>query len=74
MGNLFSDMSKFGIELDEDMEIFEEEKKKYDAFYVELTELKCFWPAEEYHQDYLEKNPHGYCHIGNDTFEKVRNY
>lgn len=54
--------------------IFEEEKKKYDAFYVELTELKCFWPAEEYHQDYLEKNPHGYCHIGNDTFEKVRNY
>ena len=28
MGGIFSDMSKFGIELDDDMEIFEEEKKK----------------------------------------------
>ncbi|MBR5337100.1 MAG: DUF2225 domain-containing protein [Lachnospiraceae bacterium] len=27
MGGLFSDMSKFGIELDDDLEIFEEEKK-----------------------------------------------
>ncbi len=22
-----------------------------------------FWPAEEYHQDYLDKNPNGYCHV-----------
>lgn len=22
-----------------------------------------FWPAEEYHQDYLTKNPGGYCHV-----------
>jgi methionine-S-sulfoxide reductase len=22
-----------------------------------------FWPAEEYHQDYLTQNPGGYCHV-----------
>ena len=30
---------------------------------VELGPLKNFYSAEEYHQDYLDKNPHGYCHI-----------
>lgn len=30
---------------------------------VELMPLKCYYPAEEYHQDYLDKNPSGYCHI-----------
>ncbi|MBD5553511.1 MAG: peptide-methionine (R)-S-oxide reductase MsrB [Desulfovibrio sp.] len=30
---------------------------------VELSPLKNFYPAEEYHQDYLKKNPGGYCHI-----------
>ena len=30
---------------------------------TEVTEAKEFWPAEEYHQDYLVKNPGGYtCH------------
>ena len=30
---------------------------------VELMPLECFFPAEEYHQKYLRKNPGGYCHI-----------
>ena len=30
---------------------------------VELLPLKNFFPAEEYHQKYLKKNPGGYCHI-----------
>lgn len=30
---------------------------------VEVEPLKNFYPAEEYHQDYLDKNPRGYCHI-----------
>ncbi len=42
----------------------EEMQKKYSApILVELEALKEFFDAEEYHQDYLKKNPGGYCHI-----------
>ena len=38
--------------------------KKYDQpILVEAEPLRQFFPAEEYHQKYLEKNPGGYCHI-----------
>lgn len=30
---------------------------------TEVTELDNFFAAEDYHQDYLDKNPKGYCHI-----------
>lgn len=30
---------------------------------VEVEALNNFFDAEEYHQDYLKKNPRGYCHI-----------
>jgi peptide methionine sulfoxide reductase MsrA len=33
---------------------------------VETEPLRNFFPAEEYHQKYLDKNPHGYCHIPAD--------
>ena len=40
------------------------EQKKYTApIVVENQPLQNFYPAEEYHQDYLLKNPNGYCHI-----------
>lgn len=32
-------------------------------FAIELMKLKNFFPAEEYHQNYLRKHPGGYCHI-----------
>lgn len=35
---------------------------------VECCPLEEFWPAEEYHQKYLDKNPTGYCHV---PFEKL---
>ena len=41
-----------------------DEKEKYDQpIVVEVEPLRHFYPAEDYHQDYLEKNPYGYCHI-----------
>lgn len=44
-----------------------EQQAKYDKPIVtEIMPLKCFYDAEEYHQDYLKKNPGGYCHINLD--------
>ena len=45
-------------------EVAAQEQKKYDEPIVtEIEPLRNFYLAEEYHQDYLEKNPNGYCHI-----------
>lgn len=33
------------------------------AIVTEVMMLQNFYPAESYHQKYLLKNPHGYCHI-----------
>lgn len=32
-------------------------------FVIEISLLQNYYSAEEYHQDYLDKNPSGYCHI-----------
>lgn len=52
--------------------IFAEEKKKYRQFAVELEPLQNFYPAEEYHQNYLDRNPGGYCHITKREFKAVK--
>ncbi len=31
---------------------------------TEIAPLKKYFPAETYHQDYLKKNPNGYCGLG----------
>ena len=33
----------------------------YGQIVTEMAALEKFWPAENYHQDYLVKNPNGYC-------------
>ena len=39
------------------------ERGRREKFVVEIGPLVNFFPAEEYHQNYLDKNPGGYCHI-----------
>ena len=38
---------------------------------VEVGPLVNFYPAELYHQDYLYKNPDGYCHVDPALFREV---
>ena len=33
----------------------------YGQIVTEIAALEKFWPAESYHQNYLVKNPNGYC-------------
>ncbi len=42
------------------------ERDRTEKFEVEIEPLARFYTAEEYHQDYLDKNPLGYCHISPD--------
>lgn len=39
---------------------------------VEFGPIQNFYPAEEYHQDYLYKNPNGYCHVDPSLFKEAR--
>lgn len=39
---------------------------------VEIKPLENFYSAEDYHQDYLDKNPGGYCHINPALFDMAR--
>lgn len=50
--------------------IAQEEKAKHKVFAVELEPLQNFFPAEEYHQNYLTKNPDGYCHISEGKIQQ----
>lgn len=50
--------------------VMAEEQKKYDdPIVTEVEPLQHYYLAEEYHQDYLEKNPNGYCHVSFDSLK-----
>lgn len=56
-------------------EVYEDIQKRYDSpFMVEKCRLECFFPAEDYHQDYLVKNPHGYCHLSFAELQFAKTY
>ena len=54
----------------EQKEIAEKVKQQLDAsgqfrrpIVTEITQAGPFWKAEDYHQDYIEKNPRRSCHV-----------
>lgn len=44
----------------------------FQPLVVEILPLKCFFPAEDSHQFFLDNNPNGYCHLNPGLFELVR--
>lgn len=48
------------------------ERRLGEQVAVECVPLDRFWPAEEYHQKYLDKHPGGYCHVPLEEIEWVR--
>jgi len=62
---------------DRDLDVIEKviwpfEKKAGRQTAIEVRVLTCFYKAEEYHQDYLNKNPGGYCHLSPEIFKLVK--
>lgn len=56
-------------------DVYDEIQKRYDSpLMVEKCRLRCFFPAEDYHQDYLVKNPSGYCHLSPAELQFAKTY
>ncbi len=57
-------------DLAEIYKVFEEQMSTTEGeIVVEVKALQNFYAAEDYHQDYLDKNPDGYCHLPYTLFE-----
>ena len=60
-------------DLAEIYKVFEEQMSTTEGeIVVEVKALQNFYAAEDYHQDYLDKNPDGYCHLPYTLFEFAR--
>lgn len=54
-------------------EVYDDVQRGYSApLAVEVEPIRNFFPADESHQDYLEKHPDGYCHLPQALFEYAR--
>ena len=80
-GNDVGVQYRTGIYLEDDevvnevKDILAEFNKSYSReFAIEVSLLKDYCKAEDYHQDYLKKNPGGYCHIGFSEFIKAMEF
>lgn len=49
-----------------------EQKKYFKPIVTQVQKLVDFCPAEEYHQQYLKKNPAGYCHIDMSMLDEIK--
>ena len=53
--------------------VYEEVQQRYGVpLAVEMDRLRNFYPADARHQDYLDKNPSGYCHLPLKIFRYPR--
>jgi len=60
---IFYQNNKEKNEANEIIQFVNNSKKWKNPLVTTLEKANKFWPAEEYHQDYLQKNPNGYtCH------------
>lgn len=55
-----------------DAEIKTLTKQYKKSIVVEVMPLQNFYLAEDYHQDYLDKNPTGYCHVAPELFDLAK--
>lgn len=56
-------------------DVYMEIQSRHDSpLMTEKCRLECFFPAEEYHQDYLLKNPSGYCHLSPAELQFAKTY
>lgn len=78
-GNDYGDQYRTGIYYTSDKQLpFIKERIKKEAvkynqpIVVEVSPLEKYYKAEDYHQDYLENNPGGYCHINPALFQVAK--
>ncbi len=50
----------------------EQQQKVARPIVVEIEPLRNFYPASEFHQDYLDKHSDGYCHLPLSLFKEAK--